>query len=359
MTALTGPRPLSWGLLVATNKRPDILRTCVSLALAQTRPPLEVIVVDTSPDWETHAKTITALVPDGLDIRVIYRTCDIKSTAVQRNTAVAESHSDIVFLIDDDSLMYPTCAEEIMKVYEADLEARIGGVQATLSDEPPHHSGSMQPKKQDNREHMIQSSLPWFARLKNLVWRKLFLMHQEEVFIPYDGAFPDLPLPESIQALRVQPERLFHGCRMTFRRESILHEPFENLLRSYSPGEDLDASYRISRTQCLVTAERALLNHYNIATGRIDRYKTTVLGNMNQALLLARHGNAQAKRRYRPLLRHKLLAEFLKDILQRRFRIPQTRGVLSSMHHSRQIPGMSLGELESWYPDFQAQLLAR
>ncbi len=348
---------LRWGLLIATNKRPDILKMCVELALAQTRPPSEIIVVDTSPDWEAHADAIKALVAPGSDIRLVYRTCNIGSTAVQRNTAISESRSDVVFLIDDDSLMYPTCAEEIMKIYEADTTLRIGGVQAALSDTPPLQLGTAQPQKQDNRQDAVQSRWAWLGRAKYFIWRKLLLMHQEEVFIPYDGDFPDLPLPAGIQNMSVWPERLFHGCRMTYRRESIQREPFENLLRSYSPGEDLDASYRISRTQCLVTAERAILNHYNIATGRIDRYKTTVLSNMNQALFLARHGNAQAKRRFRPLLGRKLIAEFLKDILQKRLSLPQVRGVLSAMRQSRQISGMSLEEMETWYPEFQQRLL--
>ncbi|UAB91720.1 glycosyltransferase family 2 protein (plasmid) [Ruegeria sp. SCSIO 43209] len=357
MTDLTEFKPLSWGLLIATNKRPDILRTCIELALAQTRAPCEIIVIDTSPDWETHASAIKALIEPDSGIRMVYRTCDIGSTAVQRNTAVSEARADIVFLIDDDSLMYPTCASEIMKIYEADTKEQIGGVQAALSDAPPHLMESRGPQKQDNRQEAIKSRWFWVGRIKYFIWRKVFLMHQEEVFIPYEGKFPDLPIPVEVQGMSVWPERLFHGCRMTFRRESILREPFENLLRSYSPGEDLDASYRISRTQSLVTAEKALLNHYNIATGRIDRYKTTVLSNMNQALLVTKHGNALAKRRFRPLLRRKLLAEFLKDILQKRLTLPQARGILSAIRQSRQIPNMPPGELEAWYPVCQQRIL--
>jgi hypothetical protein len=107
----------------------------------------------------------------------------------------------------------------------------------------------------------------------------------------------------------------------------------------------------------LVTAEKALLNHYNVATGRIDRYKTAVLGNMNQAMLIAKHGNSLAKRHFRSLLRRKLLAEFLKDILQKRLTLPQARGVLSAMRQSRQILNMSHYELESLYPVYQQRIL--
>jgi hypothetical protein len=45
-----------------------------------------------------------------------------------------------VFLFDDDSLMYPDCAAEIMRVYDADTGRSVVGVNATNVAVPPDAS---------------------------------------------------------------------------------------------------------------------------------------------------------------------------------------------------------------------------
>jgi hypothetical protein len=41
--------PLPWALVVATYMREDVLLRCLRLGAAQTQPPIEIIVVDSSP----------------------------------------------------------------------------------------------------------------------------------------------------------------------------------------------------------------------------------------------------------------------------------------------------------------------
>ena len=55
----------------------------------------------------------------------------------QRNQAIDLATSDILFFFDDDSLMHPRCAEEIMRVYEADSRALVQAVGAILDDRIP------------------------------------------------------------------------------------------------------------------------------------------------------------------------------------------------------------------------------
>jgi hypothetical protein len=43
--------PLTWALVVATYMSEDVLPRCLRLGAAQIRPPLEIIVVDSSPGW--------------------------------------------------------------------------------------------------------------------------------------------------------------------------------------------------------------------------------------------------------------------------------------------------------------------
>ena len=41
------------------------------------------------------------------------------------NHSIAQSTADIIFAFDDDTLMYPDCAKEILRIYAADVDHRI------------------------------------------------------------------------------------------------------------------------------------------------------------------------------------------------------------------------------------------
>jgi hypothetical protein len=147
----------------------------------------------------------------------------------------------------------------------------------------------------------------------------------------------------------------------TFRREAVVREPFDPILRSYGPGEDLDASYRISRHGALVTARLAMLHHYQSAAGRTNRYQVTLLSALNQAVGIRRHSaDLDAQRaEFGNLMRRRFLAEFLKDLLSRRWDLPQMRGLLAAPRWTAAIFAMSDGELENRCPDMQRRILSR
>ena len=97
------------------------------LALRQTRPPIEIVVVDGSPNWQEGRERAEAVVKDACPLR--FEPADRISSASQRNQAIRLAAGDVVFALDDDSLMYLDCAEEVMKVYEADRDGMVGGEQ--------------------------------------------------------------------------------------------------------------------------------------------------------------------------------------------------------------------------------------
>src|SRR5947208_3560407 len=138
---------LSWSLVVATYNRQDVLPRCLALAARQTRPPLEIIVVDASPDWEaTRARVMTELAARHPDVRWEYVPAGRRCLTAQRNQGVRLSRGDVLFLIDDDSLMCPDCAEQVMRVYEADTRREVAGVMAEEAATPPHEPpGADQP----------------------------------------------------------------------------------------------------------------------------------------------------------------------------------------------------------------------
>lgn len=355
------PQCSTWSLVIATLNRAVELKTAITFALTQTRSPKEIIIVDASSNWLDTRAEIAALFDLRTDISLVYLRAAERSLAAQRNQGILAASSDIVFLFDDDSFMYPECAAEIMRIYDADKKRTLAGVQAVLAALPP--PGSL--PFDDAIDRKATGGQTGFSKrildtaFFRWVWRELFLMDSERLFIPYTPPFPTTEVSAELRHLDINPARLLHGCRMTFRREIVLTEPFEALFLSYCPGEDLDCSYRASRHGALVTSERAQLYHYESANSRIDRYKVSLLQALNQAFCIRRHANDLERSRssYYALMRRRLLAEFLKDGLSRRFAFPQFRGLAAAFRRSAQIFKMTDDELTRSYPEMQRQIL--
>ena len=133
---------LTWALVIATYQRAHILPRCLRLAVQQTRLPMEIIVVDSSQNWEETRDAIKAKLIVALSRRFVGRMSlrNRRSSASQRNQGVRLATADILFLIDDNSLMYPDCAEQIMRIYEADKDKTVSGINAIHVPVPPDRS---------------------------------------------------------------------------------------------------------------------------------------------------------------------------------------------------------------------------
>lgn len=357
-SANTLPTRLHWGLCVATLNRIEPLEACVRCALAQTRPPQEIVIVDASVKWQAHHERIRTLTAE-VGVPLTYLPAARKSLTVQRNQAVAASQADICFLIDDDSFMHPDCAEEIMRIYEHDVSKSILSVAA--SNAPPYSTQGIESKRKtggirDGKYASLLKSTPfrWF-------WRNIALMGAEKVFVPYDGPFQrDIP-QELKQGLSIVPVSLSSGYKMTARREAVLAHPFEEAFQSYCPAEDLDFFYRLTRSGYLVRALNARLYHHEVAATRIKQQTATLLSVTNIAYLVRKHSRRQARHQamFAIMLLRRLLAELIKDVASRRWRLDQFRAVLRAVPISLKIFSLKGADLQTWYEAKQLQLLRR
>lgn len=348
---------LTWGLLVATKDRIEPLCSCVSLALRQTRPPSEIVIADSSVSWEGHRARIGEIVAASPEPpRLIYLQGDAPSLTVQRNQTLAAGTADIFFMIDDDSFMHPTCAAEIMAVYEADTCGAVAGVQAMETSVNPVAASAVGARKTGDAD---LSRLQSRSALMRWFLSRALMMSKVAVFVPYDKRFPRHVLPDPVANLDVDATEMFGGFRMTYRREAVQREGFDSCLRYYCPGEDLDASYRISRHGALLTARRAQLHHYTSAAGRLNRVQVAHLWSFNQAVLLRRHAADQvwARRAWRRKMAHRILTDVIKDSLMRRFDYPQSRGSWRAWRDGKNVFDMSAEKLEIWYPDIQQKIV--
>jgi GT2 family glycosyltransferase len=353
---------LSWSLVVATYNRRQVLRRCLQLAAMQTRPPLEIIVVDSSPDWEvTRDLILKEVAGNHPAIRWEYVQARRRSGTVQRNQGIRLARADIVFLIDDDSLMYPNCAEEVMRLYDADTGGVVAGVMAseepTPPDEPAPTAGpapTPAPQPGPPRGGLRQRIADWKDRISRWLGVQNYLL-------PYDEEHECAPLPEAVQRLHTFVIPRLYGAWMTCRRRLMEIEPFDEILDAYSFLEDSDVSYRLARHGLLLIALDARLCHLRDPSGRLATFTLATLAALN-ALVLHRLYSTdlpRSMRRYRAFLRKQLFVLGLGDLAKRRWSLPRARGVLLARRHFKKVFGSSEQELRQWYPQFQAELLAR
>jgi GT2 family glycosyltransferase len=347
-----------WALVLSTYRRRDVLMLCLQAALGQTRPPAEVIVVDASADWDvTRDAVMGEIAPARANVRWQYVQAERRSLPSQRNQGIALSTAPILFMIDDDSLMYPDCAEQILRIYAADADRQIAGVGAAEATVPP----GMEPvaeRPQSAADIAGRSSL---ERLRTrLRWNVAALFDRgPESFLPYQGRWDDRPLQGDLAHLDCSPARALNGFRMTFRRDVIAKERFLSWFVGYAPLEDLDASHRASRHGLLVNAHAGRLCHLTHPSARPNHFAVAAQWVMSNAVLQAVFGDDRPAlaRAWSRRVKRFLILELIKDLAKGRMTLPNFRGMIHGARRLREIYAMTPDELRAWYPPVQASLM--
>jgi colanic acid/amylovoran biosynthesis glycosyltransferase len=344
---------LSWSLVVATYNRQDVLPRCLALAAGQTRPPLEIIVVDASPDWDAaRARVMSELSVHHPNVRWEYVQARRRCLTAQRNQGIRLSSADVLFLIDDDSLMYPDCAEQVLKVYEADKERQVAGVMANEEATPPDAAPVAD---------QAATSEPGVSRLRELKDRLLYWLGVMDYLLPYDAGEDTRPLPPSLAGLNVLPRARLYGAWMTFRREVVEREPFDEILDAYAYLGDCDESYRAARHGALALACDARLCHLQARGGRLSVYTLSTFGALN-ALVLHRLHSSDLRRSislYRSFLLKQCALQALRDLSHRDLSFPRARGIRVAIGMFAKVFTADKRALREWYPTLQKELIRR
>lgn len=355
---------LNWALVIPTYKREAVLLRCLRFAAQQTLPAKEIIVVDASPDWDkTRDKMIHELVAKYPAIDWQYVQAKRASSAAQRNQGIELASAEIVFLIDDDSFMYPDCAEEVLGIYAQDTAHQVAGIMPKLEALPPDSEPASRLENADKVNDKPSSKLSDQFKIIQVKLRAFAkrLIGDDDIFIPYDFAFPKYTLPEALKDMATHPVPMIHGARMSYRRGILAQVRFEEALERYAVNEDNDVCYRASRLGMLLHALKARICHVQDSQGRLSRFTTTALWGLNQAVLHRFHSSdiVRFKKRFVKLLWLRLFTQTIKDVLDRRWRLPSTRGVWFALRHYKEILSKTPEELRVWYPLFQQSLIRR
>ena len=347
---------LTWGLAIATHQRVDALTVTIRLALQQTWPPSEIVVVDASRDWQSTRDRLKPLFETGKaqGIRVVFEYSSCLSTAVQRNRCLDLSDADILFLIDDDSWMFADCAEQIMRIYEADRDELLTSVAAFPSAQPP---ATISPEKACKAE--AERAAPNVSQHSRPVRWVRNLLRADELFVPYDASPPDPRVPQPLRDYHLGTRLTTPGMTMTVRREAACRVHFCDILAGPSYGEDNDFTYRLSKHGSLVTAFNAKLYHAGSPRGRSRGFGCSALKALNQAALHRLYSTdlAASRRRLRRVFARRVVIEAMKDLRGLAISLPHARGYAFALTRLDKILSLPIDTLKQWYPDYQRRLL--
>ena len=224
-------------LVIATCDRPRELRRLVDSLSGQTRPPYQVVVVDSgsAPIEDSVRNTPFA--------KFDYLTSPVRSASRQRNQGIAavDTSVDLIGFADDD-VVFAKDAFEAMGSFWGRSTADLGGAAFNMLNHPPLS----------------------FRALKSSVLSKALALYS-----PRPGAV----LPSGFHTLigKVASDRIVEWLptgAVLWRKGVFDAFRFDEWFGGYSYLEDLDFSYRIGRSFRLAVVADAGYYHYPAREGR-------------------------------------------------------------------------------------------
>jgi glycosyltransferase involved in cell wall biosynthesis len=282
---------LTLDVAIATRNRARVLDLSLPLLLKQSRKPNAIIIVDSSDDPEAVANVVnTYSVSSDIPIKLIRSSA---GTALQRNVALEHVTSDIVMFPDDDSLLLPGVLDAIMRIYEADVEERIGGVCGREVLEAPDAVLSVARKSYE---------MTRLDRMKQKVARQRFLLERrfcpDPLMVHGRSRCDAHGTPGWLSGQNAVPVEFMAGFRMSFRTRLIAEHRFDETLGRYALFEDVDASFSIMRDRLVVAAWDARIFHYRSPERRDAGMILGVMQILNRAYVICKYAEPGSRARH-------------------------------------------------------------
>jgi glycosyltransferase involved in cell wall biosynthesis len=273
---------LTLDVAIVTRNRAEVLDLSLPLLLAQGRKPNTIIIVDSSDDPEAVANIVKPY-SAATDIPIkLFRSA--AGIAVQRNIALQHITSDIVMFPDDDSLLLPGALEAIMRIYEADVDERIGGVCGREVLEAPADVLAVARKSY---------KMTRLDRMKQKVARQRFLLERRfcpDPLVVHGRSRCNVHgTPDWLGGKNAVPVEFMAGFRMSFRTRLIAEHGFDETLGRYALFEDVDASFSIMKDYLVVAAWDARIFHYRSPERRDAGMILGVMQILNRAYVICKH----------------------------------------------------------------------
>jgi len=272
---------LGYSIVLATRNRLDALRVSVPRMLAQSPPPAQLIVVDSSDDHvpvQSAVREACRAHPARLTIHQAER-----GLTRQRNIGLREVDQPVVFFPDDDSIFFPGMAAAVLDVYSRDAGNNIAGVCAYESLVPPPDFATARIGYQMSKGDRLKQPL---LRFRNRIETRLF---PDPGHVLGRSLMSAAGLPPWLKEAGTNPVEWMTGFRMTFRTSVIRAIGFDETLKRYCLFEDRDASFGAWRIGAVVATSSARVFHYRSPEKRDAGYRMGVEQLLNQAYIIIKH----------------------------------------------------------------------
>lgn len=232
MNVANPSRAIEYAIVIPTLGRRETLQKCLDSIARQTRAPAEVILV---------APAGVALDAVG-DARVVHAE---PSTSGQRNAGARATSARVVLFLDDDIVLEPDFGEALMEVWDRRGHDALSGVVGTCVGEDAFRGGS--------RLHRALRAVGGLGHgaLRTPGSRLMASGHVAVVRWP-----------------KQEEEVAFaSGYCVSYRRDLLAEEPFDESFGGYVFGEDLDVAARMSKRAPLVHTPNARCSHEPVTPG--------------------------------------------------------------------------------------------
>lgn len=253
------PSSLTVTTIIPTKGRGTTILPCIASVAAQTRQPLELIIVDQNEDDQIGAQLHELIDGTSIQLAHLWRP-DIRGLAEARNVGFAHSHGEIILFLDDDVILGPSYIEGILSIYAADPAERVGGVGGCIVNE-------IAPRE-------------WLDRF----WHGPF----------YDGRpkFQARPAPYF-------RTNALSGSNMSYRRSVFAAFRVDESLTGYSFGEDWELGVRISQHHELILTNKARLEHRHSPLHRLPEPELLTMIMRNRHAFFLKHRSPAERRQLR------------------------------------------------------------
>lgn len=240
-------------IVIPTLNRPDHLDRALRSILEQTKSPEEIVIVDQSDDNRTK-DLLTERMPDVKMKKIVLKYIWVKERSIShaRNLGMSAAAGEIVIFVDDDMVLDKKYISEILRVYSDHPSAF--GVQGCLVEKSPYWRG-----------------IGTKSILLNSIRRAFLMTHWEkdrQKLLPSGGEIGAYPLTKTIEA------EVINAGVSSFKKEVTKQFNYDEKLRGYSWGEDIDFSMRLTQRypkSLYVTPFAKAIHEYALSSRPTDK----------------------------------------------------------------------------------------
>jgi len=278
----TGPAVgLTASVVIPTYNRPEHVRSCLQHLALQTVQPVEIVVVDSSPDDRTKQ-----VVENGFpEVRYVRNPMGRGATAESRQIGLGLVTADVLAFLDDDANARPDWLEQILRRYADPAVAGVGGSALNgIEGERSEGIGSIglllpdgrltgyfaaDPGRDIDVDHLLGA---------NMSYRRSALLAVGGIY----GGYPGTCLrEESDIALRVTRS----GARLVYTPAAVV----EHVPGPYAKGKRFDRrySYYANRNHIVL-----LTRNFGLGSQILRRYFVTAQRELTQEIIRGARGAA-------------------------------------------------------------------